>query len=293
MPVIEMELNLNLLKYFYEAVNEKSITKAAEKLYITQPALTKAIKELENQLNSKLLIRCQKGVIPTNQGKILYNHIENIFKEINTTKDIIERNNNPTDLYIGTTTSNYFNIITKILIKFKELYPDIRVNIVFNNINVLEDMKKSEKLDILIKEKNEGMIDFEIIDTLELEKVFVAAKKYYPELEGKHLKIEKLLKDYPLIIMSDNSPGRKSFDNFLKEKNIVYKPAYEFNSYDLCKKMVNEGIGIGIENPVDYNNDEYIIIDTDKLPKRYFEIGYINNSNNKLIEKFISLYKNI
>ena len=48
-------LNLNLLKYFYEVVNEKNITKASEKLMISQPAVTRAIKELENNLEVKLI----------------------------------------------------------------------------------------------------------------------------------------------------------------------------------------------------------------------------------------------
>ena len=58
-----MDVNLNLLKYYYEVVKEKNITKAAEKLFITQPAMTRAIKDLESQLNTKLLDRTRKGVV--------------------------------------------------------------------------------------------------------------------------------------------------------------------------------------------------------------------------------------
>ena len=77
-----MDINLNLLKYYYEVVKEKNITKAAEKVFITQPAMTRAIKDLESQLNTKLLDRTQKGVIPTSEGLILFEHIENILKEV-------------------------------------------------------------------------------------------------------------------------------------------------------------------------------------------------------------------
>ena len=64
-------INLNLLKYFYEVVNTGNITKTSKKLLISQPAITKAIKELENELNVSLLQRSKKGVIPTEEGKIL------------------------------------------------------------------------------------------------------------------------------------------------------------------------------------------------------------------------------
>ena len=286
-----MDLNLNLLKYFYEVVKERNITKAAEKLYITQPAMTKAIKDLEIQLNTKLLERSQKGVTPTNEGLILFNHIENIFKEVNLTRDIIENSNDIEDLYIGTTTSNYFNLIIKILEKFNKKYKDVKVHIIFETIDVLDDLRKAGKLDIIIKGKNDTLSDFKKVDEFELEKFFIASKKYYPELDGEHIKLNELLNNYQLVIMSDNSPGRRSFNDFLKEKEINYKPTYEFNSYDLCKKMVESGLGIGIDNPDNFDSKKYIFIDTDKMPKRYFELGYNSSSNNKYIDKFINIYK--
>ena len=285
-----MDINLNLLKYFYEVVKEKSITKAAEKVFITQPAMTRAIKDLENQLNTKLLERTQKGVVPTNEGMILYNHVENIFKEMNITKSIIENSNKTTDFYIGTTTSNYFKLIIELLKNFNLKHNDVRVHIIFENINVIDDLRKSGKLDIVIKNKNESLNDFKKIDDFELENFFIASRKYYPELENKKIDLKELLKKYPLIIMSDVSPGRRNFNNFLKEKGITVKPQYEFNSYDLCKKLLEAGIGIGVDNSYNFESENYIYIDTDKMPKRYFEIGYINSSNNKYIKEFIDIY---
>ena len=287
-----MDINLNLLKYFYEVVKEKNITKAAEKLYITQPAMTRAIKDLESQLNTKLLDRTQKGVIPTPEGLILFEHIENILKEINITKDIIENSEEICDFYIGTTTSNYFNLIIDILKEFNKKYKDVRVHIIFEDINILDDLRRSAKLDIIIKSKNEIITDFKKVDEFELENFFIASKKYYPELDGKHIKIEELLKNYPLVIMSKSSQGRRNFDSYIKEKGINFKPAYEFNSYDLCKKLVDSGIGIGIDNPINFDSKDYIYIDTDKMTKRYFEFGYNASSRNKYVEKFLEIYNN-
>ncbi|MBR3116254.1 MAG: LysR family transcriptional regulator [Bacilli bacterium] len=286
-----MDVNLNLLKYYYEVVKEKNITKAAEKLFITQPAMTRAIKDLESQLNTKLLDRTQKGVIPTNEGLILFEHIENILKEVNITRDIIENSEAMSDFYIGTTTSNYFNLIIDILKDFNEKYKDVRVHIVFEDISILDDMRRSGKLDIIIKNKNEILTDFKKIDEFELENFFIASKKYFPELEGKHIKIEDLLKNYPLVIMSESSPGRRNFDNFIRQKGLNFKPAYEFNSYDLCKKLVEAGIGIGIDNPINFNDKDYIFINTDKMNKRYFEFGYNISSRHKYVEKFLEIYE--
>ncbi len=289
-----MNINLNLLKYFYVVVNEGNITKAAEKLFVTQPAITRSIKELEDQFNSKLLERSQKGVVPTQEGLILFNHLKNVFREIDTAQNIIESNNNRNDLYIGTTTGNFFNIVTKCLSKFNNVYPDVTVHIFFDSIDILEELKSSKKLDILIKNDNEIFNDFSKIDDFELNNVFIAKKGSFNYLDGRQINLKDLLNNYPLVLMSNISPGRRNFDNYLKSLNIDYKPTYEFNSYDLCKKIVDAGIGIGIDNPIDYvNNPDYVIIDTEKLPTRIFNFGYVKSSKNPFIKEFIKIYKSM
>ena len=68
-----MNINFELYKVFYEVANEKSISKGADKLLISQPAVTQSIKTLESELGGQLFIRTPKGVVLTEEGKILYN----------------------------------------------------------------------------------------------------------------------------------------------------------------------------------------------------------------------------
>ena len=70
-----MDINFELYKVFYEVANEGNITKAANKLMISQPAVTKQIKTLEDQLGGQLFIRTKRGVILTENGQNIYNHI--------------------------------------------------------------------------------------------------------------------------------------------------------------------------------------------------------------------------
>ena len=70
-----MNINFELYKVFYEVANERSISKGAEKLLISQPAVTQSIKTLESELGGQLFIRTPKGVVLTNEGQILYNYI--------------------------------------------------------------------------------------------------------------------------------------------------------------------------------------------------------------------------
>lgn len=285
-------LNLNLLKYFYEVVNEKNITRASEKLMISQPAITRAIKELESELNTKLLDRSKKGVVPTNEGIILYEHTKQIFEQISSTINTIEISKEKgKHLYIGATTTNFTVFLKDALREFRKKYKNVHISIVLEELNVLNDLARLGKLDILIKNDYEELKNFKTIKTFNIEDKFVASKKYYPELETKKYSLDQLL-EYPTVLLSDITHGRKNFNNYLKSLNIDYKPTYEFNSYSLCKELILEGFGIGIGNPIHYQSHEFIIINTDfKLPNRQFNISYNTLSNNELIDEFIKYIK--
>lgn len=285
---MNQNVNLNLLKYFYEAVNSKNITIASQKLLVSQPAVTKAIKELEIELNVKLLERNKKGVIPTIEGKILYEHIKNMFQDLNSTLNVIETSKEKGGyLYIGATTTNFIDFIMDPLKQIKNKYPNIHISIVLEEISILNDMAKLGKLDILIKNNYESMEDFCNIKSFDINDKFIVSKKYFPELLGKTLNINELL-EYPFVLLSNITQGRRNFDRYLKSQNITFKPTYEFNSYSLCHELIKNGFGIGVGNPIHYKDKSFISIDTDfKLPTRTFDIGYIKTSKNKLINDFI------
>lgn len=286
-------INLNLLKYFYEVVNIGNITKASEKLLVSQPAITKAIKELESELNATLLERNKKGVIPTEEGKILYEHAKKMFEDLNQTINIIENNNIKSGhLYIGATTTNFVYFLMNPIKEFKKLFPNVQIHMEFQNINTLYEMSRLGHLDILIKNDFETIENFTNIKTFNVTDKLVASKKHFKELENKQYKIKELLK-YPFVLLTKNSTGRILFDNYLKENNINFKPTYEFNSHSICYELIKEGFGIGIGNPIHYQTKDFIIINTDfNLPTRTFNIGYIKTSKNKYINEFISIIKN-
>ncbi len=283
-------LNLNLLKYFSVVVEEGNITKASEKLMISQPAVTRAIKELENSLGVKLLERSKKGVVPTNEGVILYEHTKEILAKVDSTLNIIDMSKGKGKcLYIGATTTNFTVFLIDTLRKFRELYPTVHISIILEEMKTLKDLARLGKMDIIIKNDYEEIKDFECIKTFEIRDRFIASKKHYPELQQRVYSIEELL-TYPLVLLSDITHGRRNFDAYLKSLNIDYKPTYEFNSYSLCRELMREGFGISIGNPIHYEDEEYIIVETDfNLPSRTFDIGYLSSSKNEIIKDFISL----
>lgn len=88
---------------------------------------------------------------------------------------------------------------------------------------------------------------------------------------NKELSLKELL-TYPFVLLSSITHGRRNFDNYLKSKNISFKPTYEFNSYSLCKELIRNGFGIGIGNPIHYQGAEFIILKTNfELPKLLYK----------------------
>ena len=284
-------INLNLLKYFYEVVNTKNITKASKNLFVSQPAITSAIKELEEEFKVKLLNRSKKGVTPTLEGEILYNNIKEIFKNLNTTINTIEEiKNNGGSIYIGSTTTNFLPLIENTLKEFKKRHPNVQIHMDLEEINILEERSKLGHMDIIIKNDYENIEGFTKIKSFEIEDKFIVSKEHYKNLENKKITLDEIL-TYPFVLLTSVTHIRRNFDMFLKEKKIDFKPTYEFNSYSLCNELIKNGFGIGIGNPI-YFSDDYIILNTDfNLPKRTFDIGYIKYSKNELIEDFKKLIK--
>lgn len=282
-------INLNALKYFVQVAATKNITKASENLNISQPALTKALHILEDELNTTLFIRSKKGVTLTEEGTILYEYAKNMFSTLNNTINIInDKKNNEAHLYIGATTTNFLEPIIDVLREFRKMYPNVKIEMVLEDIAVLEKYDKLGKLDILIKNDYEFIEGFYTIKSFSIEDKFIASKDTFGNLVNVSFKLEDLL-EYPFVLLSNITHGRKNFDAYLRSKNIVFKPTYEFNSYSLCRELIKTGFGIGIGNPIHYKSKDFIILNTNfHLPVRSFNICS-KKEPNKIVEDFIKL----
>ena len=150
-----MNINFELYKVFHEVATAKSISKAAENLLISQPAVTQSIKTLEDQLGGKLFIRTPKGVILTNEGEELYKYIkEGMNYFINGTNKFSSLKNLDSGVInIGATTVIAEHYLMPYLKKFHTEYPNVDINI------------HNDLTDNLIKELRNGNLDIIIINT--------------------------------------------------------------------------------------------------------------------------------
>jgi DNA-binding transcriptional LysR family regulator len=142
------------LKVFYTVAQRLSFTKAAAELFITQPAVTKHIKELEQQLNVQLFMRNGNSIVLTTAGKILTGYAEKIFQTYTELETELAQLNNMEagTLHIGASTTVAQTILPKLLALFKKTYPAVHFTFTQANTDVITQQVLAEKIDIAIVE---------------------------------------------------------------------------------------------------------------------------------------------
>lgn len=291
-----MNIDFELYRIFYVVANNGNITKASEELNISQPAISKSIKKLEEQLGGQLFVRTKRGVILTEEGKEFYNYIKQAIEYINNAEnkftDLINLETGCIKIGISTTLTKEF--LLTYLEKFHTLYPKIDIKIITSLTSDLIAKLKSGLIDIVIlnlNDKNYGN-DIDIIKCMKINDCFVVNSKY-KNLINKEVSLKEI-NNYPLILQSKGSNTREFLDNVAKEKGIVFNPNIELASYSLVVEFAKIGLGIGYVTKEyikdELNNKKLFELKTkEKIPSRYIGIALSKNhlpnfSTKKLIE---------
>lgn len=291
-----MNINFELYRIFYVVANHSNITKASEELNISQPAISKSIKSLEEQLGGKLFIRTKKGVILTEEGKEFYKYIKHAIEYINNAEnkftDLINLECGCIKIGINTTLTKEF--LLPHLEKFNTLFPKIDIQIITDLTSNLMQKLRNGLIDIVIFNINDKEYgnEIEIIKCRKITDCFVVNNKY-KDLINKELFLSDL-NNYPLILQAKGSNTRWFLDKLGQDNNIIFKPHIELTSYSLVSSFTKIGLGIGyvtkdyIKNELD-NKELYELKIKEKIPSRYIGIALSKNhipnfSTKKLIE---------
>ena len=295
-----MNINLDLYNYFYYVCEFKSITKAANFLYVSQPAITKQIKKLENLLGKNLIIRTSKGIKLTEDGLYLYNEIKNSIETLNATeatfKEIRDKYNIVLNIEAGHSTLKKF--LLKALIEFNKIHPEIKFKVSIHPYHESMQLLKEGKIDLkfLSMEKyTDKSNDIQIEKFMEVDDIFVISKnmkKNYPK------KINLLeLNNYPTVVLTDDMISRKIIDKHFEKNNLQFKPKYELSSTWLIEEYVSLDAGIGVvvkQHIIDkLESGELIEVKTNiKLPKRIMSYAYRKTSlKYPVIKEFVEYLK--
>lgn len=241
-----MDINFEYYKVFYYVAKYENITKAAAALGSNQPNVTRVMKLLEAQLGCRLFIRGARGVSLTEQGELLYAHVEVAYRHLVNAQKEIDRQVSLSSgtVEIGATETALHLILLQALHAFRSEYPDIKIKI--HNHTTPEIMKYlvSGKLDFAVVtmpfELPEQVLCSKIIDFEEI----VVGGIQYTNLSDTVLEL-KNIKKYSWIGIGKESATYRLYKNFFIGYGVDYELDMEVATSDLMLPLIENNFGIG------------------------------------------------
>lgn len=284
-------MDIHHLKIFFEACNEKSFTKAAKKLYISQSAVSIQIKKLEHTLGLQLIERNSKNFKLTFAGKELFKMSQDVFERIsrmeNEMKKILQYKKGK--ISIGATHNIGEPILPRIMIEFRKKFPEIEFDLYIKN-------KES-----LVKHLKEGTVDIALMEEyfIEDKEIKVIETDEYPFVVVTPTGVESFeeLKDIPLL-KRDTLLTTKYLDFFEKIIGFNLEKRIAVNgSIETMKNLLKQGLGFAILPYYSvYEEVEKGILKTihsfEKSEDRFQIVLIRENEDKEGINKFVEFLKN-
>lgn len=281
-----MNINLEYYRIFYHVAKAGSFTLAGEKLCISQPAVSQAIKQLETSLGSRLFIRIPKGVKLTPEGEVLFYYVQRGYDYIllgeEKFRKMLDLENG--EIRIGASDMTLQFYLLPYLEKFHEKFPGIKVTVTNAPTPDTLEFLYEGKIDFgVVSEPFEAKPEIEISRVREIQDIFVAGSRFQ-HLKGKKLQFHELEK-LPIICLEHNTSTRKFIDRFLEENKVVLMPEFELAMSDIIVKFAGRNLGVGCvvrDFALDSiaSGELFVLEFEHEIPKRHFCI--ITGSTNPI-----------
>lgn len=241
-----MNINMEYYKIFYYVGKLGRITLAADALSVSQPAVSQAIRHLEEQLGTALFMRTSKGVQLTAEGQLLYNYVSQGYELIETGEKQLQHmmHLDTGEIRIGASDMTLQFYLLPYLETFHEKYPGIKVSVTNGPTPETLQYMREEKIDF-------GVVSTPLTDTKGLElhpvkkihDIFIVGPKYH-NLSNQILDFHDL-EGKPIICLEKDTSTRRSIDELLGKKGITLHPEFELATSDMIVQFVLRNLGIG------------------------------------------------
>lgn len=238
-------MNLNLYRVFYIVAKTKSFSESSKSLHISQPAISKNIKALEDELNTQLFNRTNRGIELTGAAKKLLAYVEKAYTYIMLgEKELIEASSENKDtLTIGISSSLTSNYIAPYIKEFIKLYPNTVIKIVTREEQVLMELFEQNSLNLLLTLGSlNSPKEYQSINISQEEYLFAYSPALY-QIEN-NLTIEKLCQNI-LLLPNKKTKTRRLLDNYLIAKGLNNLKTIELENNEMILNYTEEGLGIG------------------------------------------------
>lgn len=236
-------MDLRQLRFFLEIANCGGFTKAAEKLYIAQSALSTAIKNLEDELGTELFSRKNKRVTLTPEGELLAEHAVRILRmmdrahqEIGDMKNLMKG-----EVRVGLTPMLSSFFFPKIIASFKRKYPNMRLSIIGDSARNLRRRIENGELDIgvIVGDAPESLDSHSILR----EEIIACVSKNHRFAGNRTMPLKDLLNE-PLLLFGNGYSIREIIDEAARREGMTITPAAESNLFSLLRSLAKEELGV-------------------------------------------------
>lgn len=241
-----MAENLEYYKVFYYTAKYGSLTAAASELSISQPAVSQALKQLENALSAKLFVRASRGIRLTQEGQVLYEHVKEGYEQIllgeRKLSSMLQLEHG--ELKIGASDMTLKYYLLPLLQKYHERFPGIKVTVTNAPTPETLNLLRQGKIDFGVVSTPVGNgQEFHTIPVRKIEDVFVAGRKF---IQYKNRMLDfKELENLPIISLEGNTSTKKYMDTFLMHSGVELHPEFELATSDMIVQFALRSLGVG------------------------------------------------
>lgn len=294
-----MDQSLSQYRIFYTVANTGNISHAAKELFISQPAISKAIQKLEHSLKTTLFSRNSRGVRLTEEGALLYEHIKTAFESIHLgEKRLLKfQELGMGQLKIGASSTLCKYKLIPCLTQFVSDFPHIRISIECQSSSFTQLLLEKGQVDIGLigKPASEHNLVFHSLG--EVHDIFVASPSYLDNLKLRsEEKDQNLLDSATLMMLDKNNLTRQYIDNYLRDSQIQVHNLLEVTTMDLLIEFSKIGLGAAcvIREFVEQELYDQTLVEIPlpvAVPPREIGLSYHSSFLTPLLEDFISYFK--
>lgn len=291
-------MNYEYYRIFYFVGKHKNITKAAAELYSSQPAVTRAIQNLENELNCRLFIRNKTGVEFTHEGQTLFDYVNIAHSQLMKGEDEVSRSISVEGgtIYIATTVTALHCFLFDFLDDFHlNKFPAVKFKISTGSTNGCIELLRKGIVDLaFVSTPCNTTREMKLVKIKEFNDILVAGN-HFEYLKNKSLKFEDL-KNYPLVSLRRGMQLRQFIDEFMADINLTLIPDVEVDSANLIVPMISHNYGLGFapcemaQSAIDSGNAFKVNLEQE-LPHR--DICMISDPNHPQTSASRELYRMI
>lgn len=240
-----MKGNPQLYHVFYMVAQHKSMTRAAKKLYLSQPAISKAMKSLEAQLETKLFERKSHGITLTEEGHMLYGYVSKAMKALHAGEKTLEerRLSKNALIKVGASTSMCKFFLFQHLQAFQSLYPNISIQVINHSTKEVFDSLRNGTIDIGINCFCSDASTYERVKLFDIHDIFIVHRDYMSKFH--HLPVTpETLGEHPLFLLHGESIGRLSINHYFQSRDMQIVPHIESENMDFIIECARSGTGV-------------------------------------------------